>query len=328
MPSDIIRLSFKYSSAILKYVLGIISQRIRAIIHRYTYHDLPSSRNVVIIGGSFSGLYLAFRLAESLPSGYKVILVEQNTHFNYTFNFPRYSVIQGHEQNAFIPYAGLFSKMPKGAIQQLCDRATGIKDGHVELASGADIPFDFLAIATGVTQSPPAKLLSREKAGACGELKMLQERITESENIAIVGAGPVGVQLATDIKSFNPGKKVTIIHSRERLLSNFGKRLHNYVSEKLQNFGIAVVLGERPTLPTGITWESTELTFKDGRNERFDLVVSFNQSSRWKATNITIRSPAQAKLLTLQSSSTSLRPPSLARIKESLSTPSCNSKVT
>lgn len=277
MPSDNIRLSYKYSGSILKYVMAIISQRIRAIVHRFTYHDLPGSRNVVVIGGSFSGLFLAFRLAESLPSGYKVILVEQNSHFNYTFNFPRYSVVQGHEQNAFIPYAGLFSNIPKGAIQQVHDRATGIKEGHVELTSGEDISFDFLAIATGVTQSPPAKLLSREKVGACGELKRLQEKIKESKNIAILGAGPVGIQLATDIKSFHPGKKVTIIHSRDRLLSNFGERLHDYVSEKLQKLEIVVVLGERPALPEGATWESTELVFKDGRKEQFDLVVRASQ---------------------------------------------------
>ncbi|XMA09185.1 hypothetical protein WAI453_001976 [Rhynchosporium graminicola] len=65
-----------------------------------------------------------------------------------------------------------------------------------------------------VTQSPPAKLLSTERSGAWAELKVLQERIKESMDIALVGAGAVGVQLATDIKSFYPEKKVTLIHSR------------------------------------------------------------------------------------------------------------------
>ncbi|KAG4429921.1 hypothetical protein IFR05_014599 [Cadophora sp. M221] len=273
MPSDIPAFAFHYIGEILKYAISIISQRIHALIHRYTYQSLPNPRNVVIIGGSFSGLYLAFRLAESLPSGYKVILVEQNSHFNYTFNFPRYSVIQGHEQNAFVPYDGLFSNVPKGVFEQVRGRAVGIKDRKVELASGEVVDFEYLAIATGVTQSPPAKLLSNEKSGACAELMVLQERIRESENIAVVGAGAVGVQLATDIKTFHPEKKVTLIHSRAQILSSFGVRLHDFVIEKLQKLEIAVVLEERPVLPKSATWEPMEIEFKDGRKQHFDLVI-------------------------------------------------------
>ncbi|KAH6710955.1 hypothetical protein BKA61DRAFT_107045 [Leptodontidium sp. MPI-SDFR-AT-0119] len=273
MPSDIPAFAIHYIGEILKYAIDILSQRIHAFAHRYTYHPLPDSRNVVVIGGSFSGLYLAFRLAETLPSGYKVILVEQNSHFNYTFNFPRYSVIQGHEQNAFVPYAGLFSNVPKGVFEQVRGRVVGIKDGKVELASGEVVDFEYLAIATGVTQSPPAKLLSTEKSGACDELKVLQERIGESENIAVVGAGAVGVQLATDIKTFHPGKKVTLIHSRAQILSSFGLRLHDYVMEKLGKLDIDVILKERPVLPKSTTWEPAEIEFKDGRKQQFDLVI-------------------------------------------------------
>ncbi|KAH7336231.1 hypothetical protein BKA65DRAFT_505951 [Rhexocercosporidium sp. MPI-PUGE-AT-0058] len=273
MPSDIPAFAFNYIGEVLSYTLSIVSQRIHALIHRYTYHSLPSPHNVVVIGGSFSGLYLAFRLAESLPSGYKVILVEQNSHFNYTFNFPRYSVIQGHEQNAFVPYAGLFANAPKGVFEHVRGKAVGIRDGMVELVSGEVVAFEYLAIATGVTQSPPAKLLTTEKLGACAELRVLQDRIKESSNIALVGAGAVGVQLATDIKTFYPEKKVTLIHSRAQILSSFGKRLHDYVMEKLSKLEIGVVLEERPVLPKRATWEPTEIEFKDGRKQHFDLVI-------------------------------------------------------
>src|SRR6187402_2766515 len=98
MASDKLRLFGTYLPIMLKYALTILHHRIQVLIHRHTYHASPSALNVVIIGGSFSGAFLAWRLAESLPSGYKVVLVEQNSHFNYTFNFPRYSVVQGREQ--------------------------------------------------------------------------------------------------------------------------------------------------------------------------------------------------------------------------------------
>ncbi|KAK0110501.1 hypothetical protein ONS96_002110 [Cadophora gregata f. sp. sojae] len=271
--SDIPNFIIRYLPEILAYALKLLSQRIQAVIHRHTYHSSPSPKHIVIIGGSFSGLYLAFLLAESLPSGYKVVLVEQNSHFNYTFNFPRYSAVQGREQNAFLPYAGLFAKIPNGVFEQVKGKAVGIRDGEVLLENGDVLEFEYLAIAAGVMQSPPAKLLSTEKAGACKELQILQKRIQESENIAIVGAGAVGVQLATDIKTFSPKKKVTVIHSRQWILSGFGQRLAQFVMKKLDDLGIEVVLGERPVLPKVTNWEPMELEFKNGDKREFHLVI-------------------------------------------------------
>lgn len=280
MPTDIPAFAVRYVGEILTYVFKLLNQRIHALIHRHTYRSLPKPKHIVVIGGSFSGLYLAFRLSESVPSGYKVILIEQNSHFNYTFNFPRYSVVKGREQNAFVPYAGLFGKMPEGVFKQVRGRAVDIKiddgnrNGVVELDNGDKVEFEYLAIATGVTQSPPAKLLSTEKKGACEELRVLQERIREAESIAVVGAGAVGVQLAADIVTFSPGKKVTVVHSRDRILSSFGERLHDFVMGKLEKIGVEVVLGERPVLEKSGNWEPMELEFKDGSKRVFDLVVS------------------------------------------------------
>jgi NADH dehydrogenase FAD-containing subunit len=50
----------------------------------------------------------------------------------------------------------------------------------------------------------------------------VQETIRQSQSVAVVGGGAVGVQLSSDIKDFYPDKDVTLIHSRERLLSHFG----------------------------------------------------------------------------------------------------------
>ncbi|KAL2069029.1 hypothetical protein VTL71DRAFT_15367 [Oculimacula yallundae] len=273
MAHDIALLAFRYFSEILIYASGLLTQRIRALIHRHTYKSLPNPHTIVIIGGSYSGLFLSFRLAESLPSGYKVILIEQNSHFHHTFNFPRYSVLKGREQNAFIPHAGLFGKVPKGVFEQVRGKAVGIEEGKVVLEDGRVVEFDYLAVATGVTQAPPAKLISKEKEGARVELKVLQEEIEEAESIALVGAGAVGVQLATDIKSFYPEKKVTLIHSRAQILSSHGVRLHDYVMEKLGKLGIDVILEERPVLPRTASWEPAEIDFRDGRKQKFDLVI-------------------------------------------------------
>ncbi|CAG8960263.1 hypothetical protein HYFRA_00012783, partial [Hymenoscyphus fraxineus] len=264
----------KYFPVLLGTLFHGFYRRTQAFVHRFTYKLLPETQNVVVIGGSFAGGVLSRSLAESLPSGFRVILVERNSHFNFTFNFPRYSVVSGREHKAFVPYNGLRgNNAPKGIFEQIQDIAVGFTEKEVHLKSGKSIPFKYLAIATGVKQSPPAKLLSRQKDEACHELQVLQLRIQQSKSIAIVGAGPVGVQLASDIKTFYPEKHVTLIHSREQLLPTFGRRLHVYVLDKLHKMGVETILGERPTIPKMSNWDKTEVTFKDNGKRTYELVI-------------------------------------------------------
>ncbi|KAE8453685.1 hypothetical protein EG329_009196 [Mollisiaceae sp. DMI_Dod_QoI] len=274
MASDKLKLVLLYSRILLSFSIQLLVQKIQAIAHKYTYRSVPSPLNVVIIGGSFTGMQLARRLMETLPTGYRIVLVEKNSHFNYSFNFPRYSVLQGHEKSAFIPYSGIAKNAPKGIFEQVQDLAVGVRGNEVELASGEKVKFEYLAIATGSKQPFPAKVASAKKEEGAAELRSMQEAVKGSQKIALVGGGAVGVQLASDIKSYYPEKEVTLIHSREQLLPSFGSRLHEHVSAKLGEMGIKLRLGERPALPptTGAE-KATTLTFKDGGEEDFDLVI-------------------------------------------------------
>ncbi|KAH6665721.1 putative amid-like NADH oxidoreductase [Halenospora varia] len=270
-----VRLILSITPIILRYIFTLLGQRIQATIHKYTFHQTPNPKQVVVLGGSFAGLVLARRLAESLPSGYKAVVIEKNSHFNYVFNFPRYSVVEGRESKAFIPYEGVFSSAPKGISEIVQGEVVGISETHVTLMTGEKVEFEYLAIATGAKQPVPARLLSSERDGGCKELRELQEKIKKARRIGIIGGGAVGVQLAGDISTFHSKdgkseKEIVLVHSRDRLLNNFGERLGLYVEEKMKKLGVEVVLGERPVIGSE---GREELVFGDGRRERFDLII-------------------------------------------------------
>jgi len=280
MFSDRLRLVGKALIALIPLAAKLLLQKIASIYHRYTYQAVPNAKNVIVIGGSFAGFELTKRLIATVRTGYKVILIEKNSHFHHVFNFPRFSVFQGHEHTAFIPYDGIAKGAPEGIFQRVQNRVVGISDTHVVLASGEEIEYAFLAIATGSSQGLPTNVESTEREQGCAELRSVQEAIKSAERIAVVGAGAVGVELATDIKAFYPEKNVTLVHSRGQLLNRFGKRLHEYVLPVLQELKIKVVLNERPRLPVGKTLaRDTTLRFSDEREETFDLVVRISISS-------------------------------------------------
>ncbi|TGO12601.1 hypothetical protein BTUL_0085g00110 [Botrytis tulipae] len=248
------------------FLLKFGKQKVTAIIHRFTYRATSNPKNIVIIGGSFSGMQLARLLSTSIPTGYKVTLVEQNTHMHYCFAFPRFSVLSGHDYKAFIPYEGLLIRAPKGAISIVNEKAINIHEDHMELTSDEKISYEYLVIATGVSQPAPARLSATDKIGGESELRSYQKDIHASSRIAVVGGGAVGVELATDIKSFLP----------DRLLVRFGPQLHEAAYKRLQDLGVKVYFNERPSLPDSKPFmpSETEILFKNGQVETFDLVIS------------------------------------------------------
>lgn len=271
----------KGSRLVFGLIYTHIQQKISAVGHRWTYRETPSPKNVVVLGGSYAGVHLAQRLTESLPTGYRAILIERNSHFNHLFVFPRCGVVSGLEQSAFIPYDGVARSAPPGIFKHIQDSATSITDNQVILASGEKVDYEYLAIATGSWQPSPAKLASTEKAGACEEMHGSQARVEQADRIAVVGGGPVGVQVASDIKSYFPQKDVTLIHSRTQLLPNFGPRLHEHVMKTLKQLDVNLILGERPQIVTGDIASimakdkiQEALSFRDGHKETFDLVVN------------------------------------------------------
>jgi NADH dehydrogenase FAD-containing subunit len=256
---------------LIPYFAQHLIERIQATYHRWTYAAIPSAKNVIIVGGSFAGFELARRLCESLPTGYRVVLVEKHSHLHYVFAFPRFSVIPGYERHAFIPFNGITRHASKGIFRLVQDEVVRITDDTVLLASGEELPYAYLAIATGTSQLPPAKLSAIHKDEACKELQTAQKNIQNAATIAVVGGGAVGVEMATDIKSFCPKKEVTLINSRDHLLPQFGPRLQSYVLTIIKKQNIKVILGERPQI---VSQGSGELRFADAQTLSYDLVVS------------------------------------------------------
>ncbi|RFU24862.1 hypothetical protein B7463_g11476, partial [Scytalidium lignicola] len=279
----LISIFLKYSHcAALLLVLRQRFQAIYAIIHRKTYRMLPSSRQVLVLGGSFAGTSVARRLANTLPSGYTVTLLEKHSHFHYAFAFPRFSVVGGLESKAFVPYNGIAVGAPKGILQLVQGEAKSVNfnEKQVDLVDGRSIPYEYLVVATGAAQPPPTRLRSVSRPDAIEELQSFQQQIKSAQNIAVIGGGAAGIQLVADIKDTYPDKKVTLIHSRDHLLPRFGSKLHEYVFEQLKKLGINVLLNERPNIPSPRNFKQNDdgkarnvLTLADGSQQSFDLIL-------------------------------------------------------
>ncbi|KAK4639979.1 hypothetical protein QC761_700150 [Podospora bellae-mahoneyi] len=233
-------------------------------------------KNIVIVGAAFSGLYAARLLAGAVPRDgrYRIVVIEPNSHFNFTWVFPRFCVVEGHEHKAFIPYSPDFFDMgPKGLVQWVRDRVTSLTRENVLLRSGEVIPYEYLIIATGsnVADGLPSRAGVEDKEEAIELLKAMQERVKNASHIVVAGGGAAGVETATDAKDRYPGKSVTIVHSRQALMHRFGNGLQQGTSEAMERLGVNVILGEK-VLPQSV--DGKFITLSSGRKIECDCFIN------------------------------------------------------
>ncbi|KAK4222465.1 hypothetical protein QBC38DRAFT_489790 [Podospora fimiseda] len=233
-------------------------------------------KTIVIVGAAFSGYYAARILATSLPrtGQYRIVVIEPNSHFNFTWVFPRFCVVEGHEHKAFIPYtAEFFAQGPKNMVNWIRDRVQTVKKEIVVLRSGEEVKYDYLVIATGSTVPGglPSRAGGEGREGGMERLRGMQARIKKATHIVVAGGGAAGVELATDAKDLYPDKSVTIVHSRQALMHRFSSGLQQGTADAMTRLGVEVVLNEKvdPASADGKT-----ITLSSGRQLDCDCFIN------------------------------------------------------
>lgn len=124
-------------------------------------------------------------------------MIEEKSHFNHVFAFPRASVIGGFEEDIFVPYDNLFKNDDTiGKVIQA--RATGIDENYVTLDRHVDgfgdkVEYAYLVYAAGTSIPAPGRFTNNSKEECIERLKKYQQVIEESERPIVIGAGAVGL---------------------------------------------------------------------------------------------------------------------------------------
>ncbi|UNI17617.1 hypothetical protein JDV02_003948 [Purpureocillium takamizusanense] len=233
------------------------------------------TRNIVIVGASFAGYHVARLVARTLPpkSPYRVVVVEPNSHFHFTWVLPRFCVVKGHEGKAFIPYGGYVAGAPDGAIWWVADRATGLTRQVVTVKGGQDIPYDVLVLATGsqVKEGLPSRVNCADRDEGMRRMRAMQDGIAAARTVVVVGGGAAGVELATDAKNLYPEKDITLVHSRGAVMHRFGEALQVAAQEGLAKLGVEVILQDRVVAEDAV---GKTVTLQSGRTMPCDFFAS------------------------------------------------------
>ncbi|HEV8557312.1 MAG TPA: FAD-dependent oxidoreductase [Actinophytocola sp.] len=214
------------------------------------------SRTVAVIGGGYGGA----AVAKALESEADVILIDPRDAFVNSAGSLRALARPDWAANMFYPYATLLTK---GTV--IRDRAVAADPAGVTLASGQRVEADYLVLATGSSYAYPAKPSSHSISEAINDLRQTHKELIDAERVLILGAGPVGLELAGEIKEVWPHKHVTVVDPVEQLAPGFLPELREDLHRQLDTLDITLRLG------TGLTaLPPTE----PGRTEAFTVTTS------------------------------------------------------
>ncbi|KAJ1927820.1 hypothetical protein IWQ60_002585 [Tieghemiomyces parasiticus] len=210
----------------------------------------PHSRafHVVIIGGSFAGLTTAQELEKlTRNSNVFITVLEKREASFHTISALRALVKPELAEHIWIP----FHRALKGCRSRIVQASVeAVYIDHVQLSSGELLRFDYLVLASGSSYPSPAKTDSIYIRPGVQETLRYSENIRAADRVLIIGGGAVGVELAGEIATAYPNKKVTLVQAAAHLLpTEYPLAFCEKVRLALQKLNVRVILNDRVVVP-------------------------------------------------------------------------------
>jgi NADH:ubiquinone reductase (H+-translocating) len=237
--------------------------------------DAASSRrsDVVIIGAGFAGLEVAKELG---GAGIKTTVIDRHNH--HLFQPLLYQVATAALSATDV--AEPIRKVLRGreSVQVLFGEVSEIDTAarEVRLTCGLGVGYRYLVLASGAghgyfghdewAQWAPGLKTIEDARHIRSQLLLTFERAERTDdpserrrllNVAIIGGGPTGVELAgaiaelshytlaRDFRSINPkATTITLVEAGPRLLSGFSEDISAYARERLERLGVQVRTGQ------------------------------------------------------------------------------------
>lgn len=221
---------------------------------------------VAVVGGGYGGA----SAAKALDDVADVVLIEPRDAFAHNVAALRAAVDPGWADQVFIPYDGLLAR---GTVCR--DRALRVSAGVVELASGASVTADYVVLATGSAHRYPAKIDVLDSERGKDKLRQTRRALDAASGVLLLGAGPVGLEFAGEIKAAWPDKPVTLLDPRPDLAfgqfpSEFGAELAAQLAELGVDLLLGTLLCDQPPTAPG-EFGAFTVTTRSGADVRADI---------------------------------------------------------
>jgi apoptosis-inducing factor 2 len=190
---------------------------------------------VVVVGGGYGGI----SVSRALDDTSNVVRVEPKDAFMHNIAALRALVDPSWLPRIFLPYAGLLTN---GRVVR--DRAVVVDPHRVVTASGAEFSADFIVLATGSRYPFPAKTDLVDTRQAQEQVRQTNRALAQADRILLVGAGPLGIELAGEIREVWPEKTIVLLDVADEILGGpYVPELKSELRRQLLESRVELILG-------------------------------------------------------------------------------------
>ncbi|KAJ0122719.1 oxidoreductase [Diaporthe amygdali] len=258
---------------------------------------------VLILGGCYGGLAAALNLVDlsegrAARTGNGVLpghdgkipiditIVDERDGYYHLIGSPLALADEDYAAKAWVKYEDMPAlKTPKITFIQA--KATNVDPSNkratvLETATQnpKDLTYDYLIVATGLRRAWPVVPQSLWRKQYLLEAGAHINAVTNSPaGVVVVGGGAVGIEMAAELKAVRPETRVTLVHSRDKLLSSepLPDECKDKALDLVRESGVEVLLGKRLAGTEEVTREGagavTEVTFTDGEKMDASVVI-------------------------------------------------------
>lgn len=216
-------------------------------------------KEVVIIGGGFAGSFCARKLEKYA----NVTLIDKKEYFEFTPSILRTLVEPEHRKKIHAKHKDYLKK-----ANVMVDCVEKVTKTHIITKSNKKIKYDILVIAAGSRYDAPIKDEKLIIASRSKELAKYSHKLDDAKNILIVGGGFVGVELAAEIRSHYPNKKIKVVTAADKLLHRSNNSTSKAAERYFKKNNIQVLRSQR------VTKMNKDHCVTD-KNEKFECDLGF-----------------------------------------------------
>ncbi len=191
---------------------------------------------VVVVGGGYGGVAVATALDDVAD----VVLVEPKDSFVHAVGALRAAVDPSWEDRIFFPYDNLLAR---GRVVH--EYAQLVRPTRVQFSVDRSIDADYLVLATGTAYPFPAKFVESDAWVARARLARLRTALASADRALLVGAGPVGLELAGELLTAFPSLGITLVDQADDVLTtgDYSPELRASIRSQLEDRGVVFELG-------------------------------------------------------------------------------------
>lgn len=177
---------------------------------------MVAKKQIVVVGGGMGGADAARRIKGN--KNFDVTIVNPYEFQVYKIASLRSTVEAGDDSSkSLIPLAGACDKLVVAKVTSIDS-----KENKLTLSTGVDLPYDVLLLASGSQNAGPT--YEGKDGSTLAEAKKYyadtKDTIAAAKKIVIIGGGPVGVELAAEIREkYSTGKSLTIVTRPNTLIN-------------------------------------------------------------------------------------------------------------